>query len=206
MASAAPSEVLRALTTVSEMLRDRGCDFDAVAGPLSTASLQRIVEGLSDGTVKSVSSIDLPECGVRVVLNLNVKFKVADIKKLIDDEGFSSFVLVVREKLTSVARNSAAMSEAIAMRDVGVFHLRELQYNPTRHSLVPKHEPIRDEAEIQAVMQRYRLKSRYQLPLILSSDPIARYLALSPGQLVCITRTSPSAGTYVLYRCCQRAV
>jgi DNA-directed RNA polymerase subunit H (RpoH/RPB5) len=90
-------------------------------------------------------------------------------------------------------------------REVQVFEFAELQYNPSRHMLVPSHEPIREEPEIETILRRYRLKTRYQLPLILSTDPMARYLALKPGQLVRIVRQSPSAGTYVLYRCCQRA-
>ena len=90
-------------------------------------------------------------------------------------------------------------------KDVQLFDLRELQFNISRHIYVPPHIPVRDEAAIQEIVKRYDLESRYRLPLILSTDPMARYLALKPGQLARITRPSPSSGTYVLYRCCQRA-
>jgi DNA-directed RNA polymerase subunit H (RpoH/RPB5) len=61
---------------------------------------------------------------------------------------------------------------------------------------------LRDEQEIAKVMEAYGLKSRHQLPLIMLTDPMARYLGLHPGQLVRVTRSSPAAGEYVLYRCC----
>ena len=37
-------------------------------------------------------------------------------------------------------------------------------------------------------------------PLMLSSDPVARYHGLLPGAMVKITRPSPTAGECVLYR------
>ena len=109
----------------------------------------------------------------------------------------SQFIVVSREK--------PAQGKGVddPSRDVQLFPIRELQYNVSRHHLVPKHVPMRDEKDIAAVLARYDLKTRYQLPLILVSDPMARYLALKPGQLVTIERPSPSAGTYYAYRCCS---
>lgn len=89
--------------------------------------------------------------------------------------------------------------------NVQVFTLKELAFNVSRHHLVPRHEAIRDEATKAAILKRYMLTSRNKLPLILSSDPQARYLALQPGDIVKITRPSPSAGTAVFYRACVKA-
>lgn len=89
--------------------------------------------------------------------------------------------------------------------DGQVFDMNELQFNAARHSLVPKHEPIRGEAEIDAIIKACFVKTKFQLPLILSTDTMARYLALKPGELVRITRLSPSAGISTSYRCCIKA-
>ena len=104
-----------------------------------------------------------------------------------------------------VARQRPAQGKTVddPSRNVQLFLVGELMYNITKHELQPRFLPIRDEAAIQEIMKRYRLKTKYQFPLILSSDVIARYYALKPGQLVQITCRSPSAGTYTKYRCCS---
>ncbi len=89
--------------------------------------------------------------------------------------------------------------------DIQVFQLKELQFNITRHVLVPKHELLGwdKENEVETILESYQLKSRYQLPLILKSDPVAKYLNAKPGNLVRVIRSSPTSGQYVLYRCCM---
>ena len=64
---------------------------------------------------------------------------------------------------------------------------------------------IFDEVAIGEITKAYNVKSRFHFSIILSTDPMARYLALKHGQLVRISRFSQSSGTYVLYRCCQKA-
>ena len=80
--------------------------------------------------------------------------------------------------------------------------MSELLFNISKHCLIPKHEPIRDDDAIQEIIARYSLKARQQLPLIFKTDPMARYLGLRPKELVKITRYTPAAGEYVIYRCC----
>jgi DNA-directed RNA polymerase subunit H (RpoH/RPB5) len=209
------SEVLRSFATIRAMLRDRGLrdlaslDDAALAGDDAIAAL---------AADQSVFHVDLPSCGVRVVYDLHPKFKMADVRALLSDWGGGSSeradgadgadggaracILVVRERPVQGKVMEELLSDG---RDVQMFLLKDLQFNIMEHELVPPHEPIRDEAQIAAVMRRYRLKSRFQLPLILSTDPVARHLALKHGELVRILRPSPSSGTYVMYRCCQRA-
>lgn len=189
------NEVLRSFATIREMMRDRGAN---------TASLDTIsgADVVAIASSKSVFTIDLPSCETRVVYNLYPKFKLSDVRKALEEEGAKVVIVVVANRPTHAARKGV---DELRDKDVQFFDLMELQYNVSRHTLVPLHEPIRNDADIDAITTRYRLKSRYHLPLILSTDVMARYLALKPGQLVKITRPSPSAGTYVMYRCCTRA-
>ena len=189
------NEVLRSFATIREMLKDRGVNTESLE-TVSGADLLAIAGS------KSVFSLDLPSCDTRIVYNLYPKFKLSDVRKALEEEGLKVVIVVVANRPTHAARKGV---DELKDRDVQFFDLTELQYNVSRHALVPLHEPIRAEADIEAVVTRYRLKSRYHLPLILSNDAMARYLALKPGQVVRITRPSPSAGTYVLYRCCTRA-
>ena len=189
------AEVARSFSVIREMLVDRGLD---------TASLEDVSDAdvIALSATKNVFHVDLQSCAMRIVYNLNHKFKMADVKKLLQAPSTASandpkqFIVVVRERPVQ----GKGVDELA--RDIQLFQIKELMYNVSKHSLVPKHELIRDEAQIEAVLARYRLKSKSQLPLILSGEPMARYLALKPGQLVRVTRPSPSSGTYVSYRCC----
>lgn len=83
---------------------------------------------------------------------------------------------------------------------VGVFNIYQFINNPMEHVMVPKHERVTadEEAEVMKLVQ-----SKAQLPVIkFHSDPIARCIGLTPGEIVKITRSSPSAGVYVVYRVC----
>ncbi len=183
-------EVYKSFITVVEMLRDRG----VATSRLDSFSYDEIKQ-LSQ--TKSIFHIEVNDT-CRILYNLNSKFRMADVKKVLDDT-FTDVILVTKEKISST--NLKQISE-LENHTVDTFDLSELLFNISKHSLVPKHEPIRDEAEIQNIIARYRLKSRHQLPLIQRVDPMARYLGLRPGQLVKVTRWSPASGEYTLYRCC----
>eukprot|EP00798_Chlamydomonas_sp_ICE-L_P009014 gene9014-biopygen8897 len=111
-------------------------------------------------------------------------------------------ILVTREKVFSTSRRG--LDESVR-RHVQFFCLSELQFNISCHELVPRHEPIRDEHVIEQLVARYRVKSRYHFPIIVCSEPMARYLDLRPGHLVRIVRFSPDVGMYAPYRCCAVA-
>jgi DNA-directed RNA polymerase I, II, and III subunit RPABC1 len=195
------SEVVRAYGTLREMLRDRGvADADRDCAALAGEDIAALAAG------RSVFHVDLVACRHRLVFNLNTRFKLADVKKLLDgdmaDAAPPAVIVVVTRDLPTTA---GLKSVDELRRDVQFFQLAELQVNRSHHALVPPHEPVRDEAAVREVLKRYQLKARTHLPLILTSDFMARYLALKPGQLVKITRASPTAGRYTLWRCCVRA-
>ena len=196
--------VQKSFSTIREMLHDRGVD---------TTSIKNVScdDVLAMASSRNVFHVDIPSCAHRIVYNMNAKFKLADIRKLLDDDegdgdggksAIQVFIVVTKDKPTHPGRKG--INEL--GKDVQMFDMRELQYNVSRHTLVPKHEPIREEEVIDDILKRYRLKTRFHMPLIMSTDPMARYLALKHGQVVKITRASPSSGTYVMYRCCMRAL
>ena len=205
------NEIYRSFATITDMLRDRGVD----ASCLSHVCAEDVVASAAG---RPVFHVDLPSCNTRIVYNLNARFKLNSVRKLLEEPehienadheaqtsaptppGRRVYILVTKERpLHSVQKSLDAMG-----KDIQIFEVRELQFNVSRHVLVPPHTPVRDAHEVTRILQCYGLKSRHQLPLILSTDPMARYLALKPGELVRIQRPSPSAGTYTLYRCCAR--
>ena len=81
------------------------------------------------------------------------------------------------------------------------FLVDHLVNNPAEHVLVPKHErvPIGEHPEL--LKQMYAKKAQFPL-IVFHQDIQARILGLVPGDIVKITRPSPSAGYYVEYRVC----
>ncbi len=72
------------------------------------------------------------------------------------------------------------------------------EFKVGRHVLVPKHEILPKE-KVEEILKRYKIQPHH-LPLIKSSDPAAREIGAKPGDVLKITRNSPTAGTAVVYR------
>ena len=66
------------------------------------------------------------------------------------------------------------------------------------HELVPKHE-ILEEKEVKLVLERYGI-TKEELPKIKEDDPIAKAIGAVEGQVLKITRRSPTIGESIYYR------
>jgi DNA-directed RNA polymerase I, II, and III subunit RPABC1 len=117
----------------------------------------------------------------------------------------TSIILVFDEDPQSHNRKMIVDADKMLQTIGGIaqhFTYQELMYNPTRHVYVPLHERM-GENDVRSLMETYQLKSRSQLPAILRTDIIARWLGLKHGDIVRITRNNPSSGVYYYYRCCM---
>lgn len=81
------------------------------------------------------------------------------------------------------------------------FLMKQLMFNPTKHVFVPKHIKLSD-TEVADVMQKYMIKSKLQMPVILHNDIIAKWLGLRQGDIVKIERYNENSGISYYYRCC----
>ena len=78
------------------------------------------------------------------------------------------------------------------------FRIANLVIHPSDHVLVPKHEKLKED-EIP-----FSKAERHKLPFLrFHEDMQARILGLVPRDIVKITRPSPSAGVYTMYRICS---
>lgn len=140
---------------------------------------------------------------LKVIYYMNNKIKINDIRKYINqkEDANKKIIFISKEKLTT--NNYKSFSD---FKEVGIsfsfFHIRELLINIYRHRLVPEHIPITDKDEISKIMKDYSLKTKYQFPLILNTDPICKYLDIKSDTLVKIIRPSKTSGEYILYRYC----
>ena len=70
--------------------------------------------------------------------------------------------------------------------------------NIVEHELVPKHEVLSKE-ETEEVLDTFKI-NKEQLPKILSSDSVLEHIKAKTGDVIRITRNSPTAGESVYYR------
>lgn len=184
-------QVGKAFDVVREMLADRGHQMRDVAVAISEFVSKRdtIQADVTDDTLL-VMYVTLRQNGTAIR---------SDLKKRI--ERHRRVIMVFRELPINSDTVLARLKEDFPDVAFEMFGLSELQYNVTRHVLVPKHVRIRDPARIVKVLQAYGVK-RAQLPIIHHSDVMCRYLGVEVGDLVEVHRTSPTGGVHVAYRMC----
>lgn len=81
------------------------------------------------------------------------------------------------------------------------FHVKNLLFNPTKHQLVPKHVKLTSD-ETTMIMDKYLIKGKAQMPFILHSDVISKWIGLKQGDVVKIERYNENSGLYYYYRVC----
>jgi DNA-directed RNA polymerases I, II, and III subunit RPABC1 len=151
----------------------------------------------------------ITKCRVEYSIN-RVKNRIAGFLSGITEEGndaaidtaTTELVVILLEPVVEAFHTAAMSALATKSLRVSFFQAHTIVNNPTDHVLVPKHEllPSSEHAEF---LEKHKIKSKANLPLIkFHEDMIARVMGLAPGDIVKITRPSPSAGEYVSYRIC----
>ena len=117
------------------------------------------------------------------------------------DPDSTEVIIVTMEPIGANFHSMALLSYNVHKTKVRFFQAAAIINNPLKHILVPKHERVPAKDEEALLKSVFAKKS--QLPLIrFHEDPIARLIGLMPGEIVKITRASPTAGECILYRVC----
>ena len=147
-------------------------------------------------------------CYIKFILF--TKLRVANTKTLIENmiddyvkEG-DTIIFVVKDKINNIESYESLLSPYLEQNNimVQIFWIDTLLTNITKHELVPSMRILNDE-EKQDVFNKANISNFTQMPLILKTDPVAKVYGLVRGDLVEITRPSPTGGVYKNYRYCQ---
>jgi DNA-directed RNA polymerase subunit H (RpoH/RPB5) len=136
-----------------------------------------------------------------------LKKNKANIDSLVNENynGKYNIILIFgNEILTTPTVTQLNLIDKVLQKKKGMlqfFQLNELQFNPTKHQLVPQHRKLSPE-EITAVMTKYLIKTKLQMPIILKTDVIAKWHGLKQGDIVEIIRYNENSGKSYYYRCC----
>jgi DNA-directed RNA polymerase I, II, and III subunit RPABC1 len=117
------------------------------------------------------------------------KFNVETIQEYISmmkKMDLTHSIIVSKDNATPIAKKIIEESPNF---NIELFNVDELQYNITTHYLVPKHEL----AFKKGTKELLQFKKKYNnmtdnLPVILKSDPVARFYAFQKGDIIKITR------------------
>ena len=99
-------------------------------------------------------------------------------------------IIVFKENATPVAKKIVLDSKEMIIE---LFEMDEMQYNLTKHELVPKHEKV-DINEKNA--EDFKKSKTDKFPILLKTDPVARFYGFSKGDIIKITRKNG----YVTFR------
>lgn len=192
-------QVIRAMRTLRELCADRG---------YTSAELETVSDDACVDAVAARQSIQVhvdPDRMIVVYMTSrhNGSTVRSDLKKRVNTDRHKHVLLVFREVPPNMDQVvSKLKSDMPGLSKVEVFGLADLQFNVTKHALVPKHEHVCDPKEIQRLMRAFGVQRKNQFPLIPKGDPVCKYLGVDAGSLVRVTRPSPTGGQHVAYRCC----
>jgi len=173
----------------------------------ATADLMPLDMILED---KSVSK----KCYVKYLFNSKIKFTniqalVMDMKEKYEITENDTVIVITKDKSYNKTSGSdtilESQLESILKNDkvfVQVFWLDTLIINIIRHEFVPKHRVVSLD-ERSAILEKYDIVNYNQLPIILKTDPVAKFLGMRRGDVCEITRPSETSGLYISYRHCQ---
>ena len=100
-------------------------------------------------------------------------------------------LIVYKDSATPIAKKVVDDSQEIRIE---LFNEEELQYNITKHYLVPEHKLIHKSKTKGA--EEFKKKYTDKFPTLLKTDPISRFYGYQKGDIIQITRKD----SYVTYR------
>ena len=122
---------------------------------------------------------------------------------VVEHNKYINYIVVFEELTTADNKLLVTFDKTLNKIDglLSVFMFSDLHFNPTKHHLVDKHTKLTKE-EIKTLMTHYNIKAKTQLPIILKSDPISKWLGIRPGDILKIDRYNPNSGLTYYYRAC----
>ncbi len=193
-------------TVLLELLAARGFDTSSYRG-------STIVEVHSMMQSKQMDMLlAKPTSGEKVYVKYNTAkaLRANDIYDWVEDLYHLESVLARTDELIIVAKDPPNDSIKKVLRDlwsrdqifITVFGSAHLQFNITKHVLVPPHRAM-DAAEAEKVSRKYSISSDSQVPDLSRFSPVACAIGLRPGTWCEIKRPSRVAVTSLFYRICS---
>lgn len=214
----------RSRQTILKILAARGYDTTRYEkfGPIEISAMQSAGPTAFQMDLERADASEqvAPGAGAGAITKCRVVYSLSRIKNrlesfmadLLDEEmpdpldpSTTEVIVMLLEPVVAAFHAAALSALARPGQDklrISFFQAHTLVNNPFDHVLVPKHELL-PSSQHAAFLKDNNIKAKANLPLIkFHEDIIARLMGLQPGDIVKITRPSPSAGEYTIYRLC----
>lgn len=200
-------EINTIIHNLKEMLSDRGDDiteFSEKEKKISRDKFYNDLDFIEFYTDQSV--IIFAFKGLRKNIISELKENEENMDEFIKNHGNKMNIILIFNNDIITTPNITLLTkyDKIMQKKKGMlqyFQINHLLFNPTKHEIVPNHRKLNEE-ETKKIMEKYLIKSKLQIPVIMHNDVIAKWLGLKQGELVEITRYNENSGVSYYYRCC----
>ena len=209
--------LFRSRQTLLKLLADRGYNTKPYEkfGPIEIAAMAAAASGAAGpGSFRMDLERDPAEAisKCRVVYSINrVKNRLASfLDEQMEEESANplnpattELIVILLEPVVETFHAAALSALATKKLRISFFQAHTIVNNPMEHVLQPKFELL-PKSEHPEFLRTNQVKTIANLPFIkFHEDMVARVMGLLPGDIVKITRASPSAGEYTSYRVCS---
>lgn len=133
-----------------------------------------------------------------IIINENITESIIQIKTKLNNK-LQTDIDITPVKEDIVKNNLNLINKHFKYLDI--YSLNSLQFNINKHELVPKHRVVRNNDEINKILEKCNATKK-QLPIINREDPIAKINRMVPGDICEITRLNRK-GENLYYRICK---
>ena len=123
-------------------------------------------------------------------------FDIEDVLTSNDD-----LIIISKDKTNQTIKD---LIEQLFIKDkkfVNIYNFNDYLFNVLEHEMQPKFR-ILSEEEKQKIMKQYNITKDKEFPDISRFDPVSQAIGVRPGEVMEITRSSPTAVKSVYFRIC----
>ena len=190
----------KAFTTCLDIVKDRDYSCDDLYSKLTVDEFKYLISSDNLNIIGKNNDLNkviyIRFVTINKVRSALIKEIVTEISKEVSDTINYEIILVLKSRPTSIIKKIEK-----EFSNLQIMYCKQLIYNITKHRLVPKHTKLKPE-EVNKLMNIYSISSKYQIPIILKHDPIARYYNFKSGDVLRIDTSLGSINSnYFNYRC-----
>ena len=118
------------------------------------------------------------------ILKVNID-RIKEFVSILNTLKYNHCIIIYLNDITPMAKNFVKMSIEIEME---VFKEMELQYNITKHRLVPKHERL-----VESEAKEFKKKFGDKLPKMFATEAVSRFYNYKRHDIIKITRDAENS-------------